>query len=168
VAALRADGLAISLVNGGGTGSVATTSSDPSVTEVTAGSGFVCPHLFDGYDGLPLRPALFFALAVARISDPGFVTCAGGGYVASGPAGASRLPQVWLPRSLRPLDLEGWGEVQTPFRCGAGSPTVGDPIICRPAKAGELAERFPSYLFFRGAQAVARHPTWRGLGQCFF
>ena len=37
-------------------GSVHSTSADPSVTEVTAGSGFLCPHLFDGYDRLPLDP----------------------------------------------------------------------------------------------------------------
>lgn len=168
VEALRRAGHPISLVNGGGTGSIASTSHDGSVTEVTAGSGFLCPHLFDGYVDLPLRPAAFFALPVVRSSDPGFVTCLGGGYVASGQAGADRLPVVHLPQGLRPVELEGWGEVQTPLRVTAGrAPDLGDPVICRHAKAGELAERFDRYLLFRDDQIVAREPTYRGEGQCF-
>ena len=45
---------------------------------------------------------------------------------------------------------------------------VGDPVICRHAKAGELAERFNRYLLFRGERVVDAVPTYRGLGQCFF
>ncbi|MCB9727346.1 MAG: alanine racemase [Deltaproteobacteria bacterium] len=169
VAALRADGHAIELVNGGGTGSVASTSRDPTVTELTAGSGLVCSHLFDGYRGLPLEPALWFALAVVRRSDPDHVTCGGGGYVASGPAGADRLPVVDLPPGLEPLPMEGFGEVQTPFRLGPGAPPLelGDPVLCRHAKAGELAERFSEYLIVRGEEIVDRAPTLRGQGGCF-
>ena len=169
VAALRADGHTVRVVNGGGTGSVASTSVDPSVTEVTAGSGFLCPHLFDGYDGLPLRPALLFALAVVRRSDGDHVTCYGGGYAASGPAGASRGPKVLWPTGLEPVALEGFGEVQTPFRVtpGAPAPQLGDPVVCRPAKAGELAERFGSYLLVRGDRVVEQVPTARGMGVGF-
>jgi len=168
VDALRADGHAITLVNGGGTGSVASTSRDPSVTEVTAGSGFLCPHLFDGYHGLPLVPAAFFALPVVRRSDPGFVTCAGGGFVASGSAGPDRLPVVFAPDGVRPVDLEGFGEVQTPFTVPAGLDlALGDPIVCRHAKAGELAEHFEHYLLVRGGSVVGRALTYRGLGATF-
>jgi D-serine deaminase-like pyridoxal phosphate-dependent protein len=169
VAALRADGHTITVVNGGGTGSVASTRLDPTVTELTAGSGFVCSHLFDGYDGLPLVPALLFALAVVRRSDPDYVTCGGGGYIASGPTGADRSPTVYLPHGLAPLALEGFGEVQTPFRLGADATALvlGDPVLCRHAKAGELAERFSEYLMVRGDQIVARAPTLRGLGGSF-
>jgi D-serine deaminase-like pyridoxal phosphate-dependent protein len=169
VGALRADGHSIQVVNGGGTGSVDSTSRDPTVTELTAGSGFVCSHLFDGYGGLPFAPALFFALAVVRRSDPDHVTCGGGGYIASGPAGADRLPTVHLPPGLQPLAMEGYGEVQTPLRLGPGAPAlaIGDPVLCRHAKAGELAERFAEYLVVRGDAIVARVPTLRGLGGCF-
>ncbi len=168
VDALRADGHAIGLVNGGGTGSLRSTAADPSVTEVTAGSGFLCPHLFDGYRDLPLRPAAFFALPVVRAPDPGVVTCAGGGYVASGAAGVDRLPIVHWPRGARPLPQEGFGEVQTPVRLPSGvSLGVGDAVICRHAKAGELMERFDRVLIVRGAEVVARAPTYRGLGGAF-
>lgn len=168
VAALKAEGFHVGLVNGGGSGSVASTSADPTVTEVTAGSGFVGSHLFDGYRGLPWQPALVFALGVVRHSDPDHVTCGGGGYIASGAAGNDRLPRVLSPEGLEPVALEGFGEVQTPFRVtGATHPGLGDPVVCRHAKAGELAERFSTYLLVRGDRVVEEVPTVRGLGRCF-
>lgn len=167
VDALRRAGHPIALVNGGGTGSLAQTAHDGSVTEVTAGSGLYGPHLFDGYDDLPLRPAASFALAVVRSSDDGLVTCAGGGYVASGAAGTDRLPVPWLPEGLTTLALEGWGEVQTPLRWTTRRPGLGDPVIARHAKAGELAERFDTLLLFRDHTIVERAPTYRGQGRCF-
>lgn len=168
--AVRAAGHSPTVVNGGGTGSISSTGADPSVTEVTAGSGFLCPHLFDGYTGLPLEPAAFFAIAVARRSDPDHVTCAGGGYIASGAAGPDRLPIVHLPAGLSPLPLEGFGEVQTPFHLGPSAPRLGlgDPILCRHAKGGELAGRFRELLIVRDGRIVHRAPTYRGLDRCFF
>jgi D-serine deaminase-like pyridoxal phosphate-dependent protein len=165
VGALTDDGHAIAVVNGGGTGSLDSTSVDPTVTEVTAGSGFYAPHLFDGYDALTLRPAALFALPVVRRSDPGFVTCAGGGWPASGEIGADRAPKVHLPPGLTPLGLEGWGEVQTPFLVSAGAPplAIGDPVLARHAKAGELLEHFTEVLLLRGDAVVDRTPTLRGL-----
>ncbi len=167
--ALRSDGHNIGLYNGGGSGSIYFTRDDPAVTEVTVGSGFLCPHLFDGYKGIELDPAAYFAIHVVRSADAGFITGAGGGYLASGPGAADRAPIVHLPRGLTPLDMEGFGEVQTPFRCGTSSPmlSIGDPILCRHAKAGELAERFNEYLFVRGDQIIERQPTYRGLGYAF-
>ena len=169
VDALRKDGHDIQVVNGGGTGSIDSTCADPSVTEATAGSGFLCPHLFDGYTGLPLAPAAFFALAVVRCSDPEFVTCSGGGYVASGGAGPDRLPLVHSPPGVQTLGMEGFGEVQTPLRLGRDAPSlgIGDPVVCRHAKAGELAERFDSYHLIRGDAFVEAVPTYRGLSACF-
>lgn len=167
--ALASDGHHVEVVNGGGSGSVETTGRDPSVTEVTAGSGFVCSHLFDGYEGLPFRPAVFFALSVVRHSDPDHLTCAGGGYVASGPPALDRQPAVHLPPGLEPLPMEGFGEVQTPFRVRDPRRMlrIGEPVICRHAKAGELAERFAEYLFYRKGRIETREPTYRGFGQCF-
>jgi len=165
VAALGSVGCAVEVVNGGGTGSIDFTATDPSVTEVSAGSGLLCPHLFDGYAGLDLEPAAFFALAVVRAGDPGFVTCYGGGYPASGAAGADRLPHVWWPPGVEPLGLEGFGEVQTPLRV-PGSVTLGwgDTVLCRHAKAGELAERFSEVVAVSGGEVVGRYPTYRALG----
>ena len=167
--ALRSDGFEIGLVNGGGTGSVHWTRDDPHVTEVTVGSGFLCSHLFDGYHDVPLRPAAFFAIPVVRQSDGDYVTCAGGGYLASGPGAPDRAPAVHLPHGLTPLGMEGFGEVQTPFKLSKDAPDLGlgDPVLCRHAKAGELAERFNSYLFVRGDEVVGVEPTYRGMGQCF-
>ena len=56
----------LALVNGGGTGSLHTTAREQAVTEVTAGSGFYAPTLFDRYSAFTLRPAAGFALPVVR------------------------------------------------------------------------------------------------------
>ncbi len=165
---LRREGFAVEVFNGGGTGSVAFTSAEPVVTEVTAGSGFLCSHLFDYYAHLKLAPAIFFALQVARISDPGFVTCHGGGYIASGQAGADRLPLPYLPPGLKLTAFEGAGEVQTPLRLPQGvTLRPGDPVFFRHAKAGELAEHFNEYLIVRADKVEARAPTYRGMGKSF-
>jgi D-serine deaminase-like pyridoxal phosphate-dependent protein len=166
--ALVAAGLRPRLFNGAGTGSLAAASREAALTEVTAGSGLLASHLFDHYDGLPLRPAAFFALQVVREPAPGLVTCLGGGYVASGAAGADRLPVPALPAGASLLDLEGAGEVQTPVKLPAGVRLrPGDPVFFRHAKAGELAEHFCAYLLVRGDAITSRAPTYRGLGHCF-
>jgi D-serine deaminase-like pyridoxal phosphate-dependent protein len=79
------------------------------------------------------------------------------------------LPKIWHPKGLVPVNMEGWGEVQTPFRwCGSGpKPDLGDPIIARHSKGGELAERFAEFLLIRDGEIVAREPSYRGMGQCF-
>jgi D-serine deaminase-like pyridoxal phosphate-dependent protein len=166
--ALREAGLTPALFNGGGTGSLAACAGEAALTEVAAGSGFVDSHLFDGYRGLGLEPAAYFALAVVRRPSPDVVTCHGGGYVASGSAEKSRLPIPALPPGLSLLSLEGAGEVQTPLALARGaSLDLGDPVFFRHAKAGELAEHFEEYLLVRGDRVEARAPTYRGLGQCF-
>ncbi len=162
VEALRGAGHPVEVVNGGGTGSVGSTGRDLVATEVAAGSGLFCPHLFDGYRRLDLEPAAFFALAVVRSSDPGFVTCYGGGFSASGAAGRDRLPQPWWPEGLGVLGMEGFGEVQTPFAVPAGVELRwGDTVLCRHGKAGELMEHFDRCLLVEGAE-VTEVPTLRG------
>jgi D-serine deaminase-like pyridoxal phosphate-dependent protein len=166
--ALEEAGMRPAIFNGGGTGSVTSSARDPSLTEVTAGSGFVDSHLFDGYASLELEPAAYFALQVVRRPREGIVTCHGGGYVASGSAGRDRLPLPALPEGLRLLALEGAGEVQTPLEVPRGlALRAGDPVFFRHAKAGELAEHFPEYLLVRGERVEERAPTYRGLGECF-
>jgi D-serine deaminase-like pyridoxal phosphate-dependent protein len=139
------------------------------LTEVTAGSGFLDSHLFDYYrNGPRLEPAAFFALQVVRRPQPGIVTCMGGGYVASGPAGSDKLPLPWLPRGVALLGVEGAGEVQTPLTVpDSVHLSLGDPVFFRHAKAGELAEHFTSYQLLRGAAIASEAPTYRGMGRCF-
>ena len=61
------------------------------------------------------------------------------------------------------------GEVQTPLAVPAGIELgLGDPVIFRHAKAGELLERFAEVLLVSGDRVVDRVPSYRGDGQCFF
>lgn len=168
IAALLAQrGIQLALFNGGGTGSLISTAGEAAVTEVTAGSGFLAGHLFDHYPWLRLEPALFIALQVVRRSDPGFVTCHGGGYIASGAPGRDRLPLPALPAGMRLLAFEGAGEVQTPLRVPAGVRlNPGDPVFFRHAKSGEPAEHFKEYLLVRGDRIEQRALTYRGYGLC--
>ena len=166
--ALQTHGFQVELFNGGGTGSLASSLADSSLTEVTAGSGFLGSLLFDAYAGQAWEPALCFVLQLVRRPAPGIVTCHGGGFVASGEAGPDKLPRPWLPEQLELLDMEGAGEVQTPLRHPAGVKLeLGDPVFFRHAKAGELAEHFGEYLLVRGEAIEARAQTYRGLGQSF-
>lgn len=161
-------GVKIEFFNGGGTGSLHSTRVDKSVTELTAGSGFLCPRLFSYYRNLDLLPAAFFALQAVRVPAPGMVACHGGGYVASGEAGPDKLPLPFLPEGCKLIHMEGAGEVQTPVVLPKGANiSIGDPVIFRHAKAGELAERFNEYLLIRNISAAGRMATYRGTGKCF-
>jgi D-serine deaminase-like pyridoxal phosphate-dependent protein len=158
----------LELVNGGGTGSIHTTTREDAVTELAAGSGFYAPTLFDRYSDFTLTPAAAFALPVVRKPARRVATLLGGVYLASGQAGADRLPEPWLPEGLRFDPLEGAGEVQTPV-LGAAAATLalGDNVYLRHAKAGELCERFDSLHLVEGGEVVDEVPTYRGEGRCF-
>jgi D-serine deaminase-like pyridoxal phosphate-dependent protein len=168
VRALAAQGFQCKVVNGGGSGSLAWAVHEPALTDVTVGSGFAGSHLFSYYQDLSVEPAVYFALQVTRRPDEGIVTCHGGGYIASGRAGADRLPVPSLPEGLQLLPMEGAGEVQTPLGVPRGvNLSLGDPVFFRHAKAGELAEHFNEYLLVRGERVESRAKTYRGLGRCF-
>lgn len=159
----------LDLFNGGGSGSLNLAAAEPALTELSAGSGLLDPHLFDYYSNIRFEPACFFALQAVRRSDPGFVTCQGGGYIASGEPGWDRVPRPWRPEGARLIPAEGTGEVQTPLRLRrADDVALGDPVLFRHAKAGELAERFEEYLLVSQGQVVGRAKTYRGFGRCFF
>jgi D-serine deaminase-like pyridoxal phosphate-dependent protein len=155
----------LEFVNGGGTGSLHTTSREDAVTEITAGSGFYAPTLFDHYSAFTLIPAAMFALPVVRKPSKRVATVLGGGYVASGPADDLRLPTPYLPRGLKLDRNEGAGEVQTPL-LGADL-RIGERVYFRHAKAGELCERFDSLLLVEGDRVVDEVPTYRGEGRAF-
>ncbi|MDV9173630.1 alanine racemase [Streptomyces sp. W16] len=152
-------------VNGGGTGSIPYTVADPSVTEVGAGSGIYAPGLFSRYRGLRLRPAAYYACPVVRRPSPGIVTVAGAGWVASGVPGADRLPTVAYPTGLDYLPHEMAGEAQTPLRGDAAARlAIGDLVLFRHAKAGELCERINEFVVVDGGEVADRWPTYRGEG----
>jgi D-serine deaminase-like pyridoxal phosphate-dependent protein len=156
----------VPIVNGGGTGSIHTTRSEAVITEITAGSGFFAPLLFDRYSDFTLTPAAMFAMPVVRRPSGGVATLLGGGYHASGPAGRDRLPAPHLPRGLRLDPQEGAGEVQTPvIGAAAASLRVGDRVYLRHAKAGELCERFNVLHLVRDQEIVDEVPTYRGEGR---
>ena len=167
VEALRADGRELEIVNGGGTGSIESTRAEDCVTEVTVGSGFFSPPLFDGYTEFRHLPAAGYAIEITRIPAPGVYTCHGGGYVASG-TGTDKLPQPYLPQGARLTPREGAGEVQTPvLYSGPEKLGIGDPIIMRYSKAGEMCERFNSLLCIEHGAVTQECPTYRGEGQAF-
>ncbi|MEO3829273.1 amino acid deaminase/aldolase [Actinomadura sp. B10D3] len=158
----------LEFVNGGGTGSVETTAAERAVTEVAAGSGLYQPHLFDQYSNFTGRPAALFALPVVRRPGPGVATCLGGGYLASGPADAVRLPQPYLPAGLSYDGNEGAGEVQTPLLGRAADLlSIGDRVWFRHTKAGELCERFDALHLIEDDRHTRTVPTYRGEGKTF-
>ncbi|MGY2019547.1 MULTISPECIES: alanine racemase [Nocardia] len=156
----------LEIVNSGGSGSIEVSVADPDVTEVTAGSGLYVPTLFDDYRSFTPRPALYFAMPVLRRPAPDIATVFAGGYIASGPAGPSRVPKPVWPRKLKLLGTEGAGEVQTPL-AGAAELRIGDRVWFRHAKAGELCERFDAVHLVEEDGSRVAVPTYRGEGVCF-
>ncbi|MCW3028816.1 MAG: alanine racemase domain protein, partial [Solirubrobacterales bacterium] len=105
---------------------------------------------------------------LVRRPGRGMVTALGGGYLASGPADAARLPRPHLPAGLQLDRQEGAGEVQTPLLgAAADALRLGDRVYFRHAKAGELCEHFTSLHLLEGERIVDEAPTYRGEGQCF-
>ena len=156
----------LEIVNSGGSGSIEVSVAAPEVTEVTAGSGLYVPTLFDGYRAFTPHPALYFALPVLRRPAAEIATVFAGGYIASGPVGASRVPKPVWPKGLRLIGTEGAGEVQTPFT-GAADLAVGDRVWMRHAKAGEVCERFDAIHIVDADDRRTTVPTYRGEGRNF-
>ena len=168
VAAVRAVA-PLEFVNGGGTGSVERTAAEAAVTEVAAGSGLYCPVLFDGYRAFAARPA-------ALLRRPGHppsrrrasVTVAGGGWIASGPPGADRLPVPTYPAGLslaahrgRRRGADPAARPGRPRRCG--SATGCGSGTRRPASSASTSTCCTRWT----ATADRRLPTYRGEGKAF-
>src|SRR5699024_12732615 len=75
-------GRQLRFVNGGGIGRLDSTGKEAVVTEMTAGSGFDNPHLFDKYANFKLERAAGLAIEITRITTKEIFTRAGGGYIA--------------------------------------------------------------------------------------
>lgn len=158
----------LEFVNGGGTGSIESTTSESAVTEVAAGSGLLGPGLFDSYTHFQPKHALFFGLNVVRRPGPNTVTVLGGGWVASGPSGVDRLPTVAWPLGLKYHGTEGPGEVQTPLSGeNASKLKLGDTVYFRHAKSGEPAERLLEIAVYAHGKIIDSWPTYRAEGKAF-
>lgn len=169
IRSMKETGMDLRLVNGGGSGSLVSTLQDASVTEATIGSGLYASGLFHYFKEVNYQPSAFFALQVVRKPKEGMVTCAGGGYIASGAIEKSKLPLPAMPLGLKYVDLEGAGEVQTPLVLPQGCPklAIGDPVFFQHAKAGELCERFNELILVQGGKIVDTVKTYRGEGFAF-
>jgi D-serine deaminase-like pyridoxal phosphate-dependent protein len=168
VEALQQAGATFRFINGGGTGSLEYTATEPTVTEVTAGSGFYCPSLFDYFSNFQHYPAAGFAIEIVRNPKPNIFTCLGGGYIASGKAGNDKLPKPFLLTGATLINNEGAGEVQTPIQyIGNENLQIGDPIFMRHAKAGELCERFQQLFLVSNGAIVDKVHTYRAENKCF-
>lgn len=158
----------LEFVNGGGTGSLELTAADTSVTELAAGSGLFGPTLFDGYSRFTPEHAVGFAATVVRRPATDIVTVLGGGWIASGPAGADRSPVPVYPPGLALLGTEGAGEVQTPLQGQrAAQLKIGDKVWFRHAKSGEVCEHVDALEVLDGGKIVSRALTYRGEGKAF-
>ncbi|MBL3686466.1 amino acid deaminase/aldolase [Leucobacter zeae] len=159
----------LEFVNGGGTGSIERSAADGSLTEIAAGSGLFGPHLFDHYRSFTPAPAVAFALDVVRRPNGDTATLLGGGWIASGPPAADRLPRVVWPEGLRFASREAAGEVQTPvIGESARGLRVGDRVWLRHTKSGEPMEHAIETVAVRANTGEADPmPTYRGEGKCF-
>jgi D-serine deaminase-like pyridoxal phosphate-dependent protein len=158
----------LEFVNGGGTGSLESTSADESVTEIAAGSGLFGPHLFDQYVHFSPAPAAAFAMSVVRKPKPTMATILGGGWIASGPTASDRTPQLAWPLGLKMVGNEMAGEVQTPVTGDAAAALrIGDRVWFRHTKAGEVSEHLNGFAIVDGVTIVEQVPTYRGEGKAF-
>lgn len=157
----------LKLVNGGGSGSMKYSLEQRDVTEITVGSAFFAPALFDGYDTLKLKQAAGFALRVVRQFSEDTFVLQGGGYIASGAVGKDRLPTFVEQDRFSFLSLEGAGEVQSPILDKKKALHIGDTVYLRHAKAGELCERFMALHCYRDNEYLGPWSTYRGDGRCF-
>ncbi len=165
---LNTNGYSLEIVNAGGTGSIELSAEEPWVTEITVGSGFYAPGLFDHYSHFKHLPSVGFVLQIVRLPKTKYFTCLGGGYIASGGTGVIKQPYPYLPEGIEPLKNEGFGEVQTPFIYeGKETLKIGDPIIFRHAKAGELCEHFNYLSVIRNDKLIEQITTYRGDGKSF-
>ncbi|CAA0182990.1 conserved hypothetical protein [Tenacibaculum maritimum] len=165
---IKKNGFDLRFINGGGTGSIKETLEEKEITEITIGSGFYNPHLFDNYRDFQLNPSAGFAIQIVRNPKENYYTCHGGGYIASGSIDKLKAPKIDLLEGARFVANEGCGEVQTPIVYkGKEHLKIGDPVFLRHAKAGELCERFNEIYRIRNHKIIDKVTTYRGDGFAF-
>lgn len=165
---VRLQGHNLTIINGGGTGSLQSTREEQCITEITVGSGFFAPVCFDHYQDFTLSEALAFTLPIVRKPAEGIFTCFGGGYIASGSTDQMKQPMAYLPHGLKLLKHEGAGEVQTPvIYSGTVKLDIGDSLIFRHAKSGEVCERFKEIHLISNGFLQETVLTYRGEGKSF-
>lgn len=168
VAYIKQKNHSLEIVNAGGTGSIESSKEEDWVTEITVGSGFYSPALFDYYEQFKHQPAVGFAVQIVRKPKPNYYTCLGGGYIASGTVGIDKQPKPFLPQDIKLTENEGTGEVQTPFEyTGNEKIDIGDTVLFRHSKAGEINERFNEMVLISNGAIIDRIKTYRGEGMCF-
>lgn len=163
---IHQNGFQLNFVNGGGSGSIESTTQDPAVTEITVGSAFYAPSFLDDFYQFKLMPAAGFAIEITRQPYPNVFTAHGGGYNASGPT-KNKEPKPYLPTGLHLTTFEAVGEVQTPL-LNKGNTTlkIGDPVLMRHAKAGEMLERFNQVYLIKNDGIEHIVNSYRGDGLC--
>ena len=155
----------LEFVNGGGTGSLDVSAAEGTLTELAAGSGFYTPVIFDNFADINHKPSAFFICQVSRIPAPGWATVNSGGWIASGPPAADRVPVPVYPAGLQYSATEGAGEVQTPLHGPATSSLgVGDTVWFRHAKAGEMTEHVDNIIAVFPDGTTETWDTYRGQG----
>lgn len=155
----------LEFVNGGGTGSLDVSAAEGTLTELAAGSGFYTPVIFDNFADINHTPSAFFVCQVSRIPAPGWATVNSGGWIASGPPAADRVPVPVHPAGLSYSPTEGAGEVQTPlYGPAASSLGVGDMVWFRHAKAGEMTEHVDDIIAVHPDGTHEHWDTYRGQG----
>jgi D-serine deaminase-like pyridoxal phosphate-dependent protein len=168
VAYIKSKNHLLEIVNAGGTGSIESSKQEDWVTEITVGSGFYSPALFDYYNNFKHQPAVGFAVQIVRKPKPNIYTCLGGGYIASGTTGIDKQPKPYLPENIKLTENEATGEVQTPCEYNdTESLNIGDTVIFRHSKAGEICERFNQLHLISHGKIIDTVPTYRGEGKCF-
>jgi D-serine deaminase-like pyridoxal phosphate-dependent protein len=168
VECIHSKGFQLKIINGGGTGSLLSTKDEQVVTEITLGSAFYGPVLFDYYQDFSLKPSMFFGLPITRQPKPNIFTCFSGGYIASGALDRIKLPLPYLPSGMQLLTYEGAGEVQTPISYkGSERLKISDLVFFRHAKAAEICERFLEIQLIKGHRCEEKILTYRGEGKSF-
>ena len=144
------------------------TASDQAVTEVTAGSGLLAGHLFDGYRASTRRRPRRSRSRSSASPRPTSRPCSAAAGSPPGPPLAVAPAAARCGRRADTLAARGRGRGADPAagRGGRGL-RVGDRVWFRHAKSGELAERVDASTSSTATGVVGETPTYRGEGKAF-